>query len=197
MTREDESREPQGTPTKAKALFLDRDGVLNRENSFIKTAAELEILPGVAESLTLAKRMGYCLIVVSNQSGIARGLLDFDELDRIHAKLQAGCSGLLDAIYVCPHNPKEESDALRHVCPCRKPEPGMLLRAEREWNIDLSASWLVGDAPRDIYAAHAVGVKAVCVLGEKMPDESQWSGERPEAFVSDLVEAMTYITPVA
>jgi D-glycero-D-manno-heptose 1,7-bisphosphate phosphatase len=181
---------------KSPALFLDRDGVLNREASFIKTPEELEILPGVAVSLALARSMGFRLIVVSNQSGIARGLFDFDDLDRIHAKLQEACGDLLDAIYVCPHHPSEGMDALRHSCTCRKPEPGMLLRARNEWNLDMTASWLVGDAPRDIHAAHSVGVKALCVLGEKMPSESQWSGDPPEDFVADLAEALAYIRRV-
>ena len=121
----------------------------------------------------------------------------FDDLARIHEKLQHGCRGLLDAIYVCPHHPTEGMDALRHSCPCRKPEPGMLLRAGREWNLDLRASWLVGDAPRDIQAAHQADVRALCVLGEKMPHESQWSGEPPEGFVADLAAALESIKRVA
>ncbi len=183
---------------KSKALFLDRDGVLNRESSFIKNPEELEILPGVEESLSDARDLGFRLIVVSNQSGIARGLFDFDDLAEIHAKLQIGCQHLLDAIYVCPHHPTEGCDALRHPCPCRKPEPGMLIRAQREWDLDLGSSWLVGDAPRDIQAAHQVGVRTLCVLGEKMPHENRWddepgSGEPPEAFVADLVEALAFL----
>ena len=179
------------------ALFLDRDGVLNQERSFIKSPEELVILPGVAETIAMAHEAGYRLIVVSNQSGIARELFGFDDLDRIHRKLQDGCGGLLDAIYVCPHHPTEGCDALRHPCSCRKPESGMLLRAQREWDLNLNASFLVGDAPRDIHAAHAVGVKALCVLGEKMPDPSHWIGELPEAFVPDLVEAWNYIKQAA
>ena len=182
---------------KSRALFLDRDGVLNRERSFITCPEELEILPGVPESLATAHDKGFRLIVVSNQSGIARGLFDFEVLAQIHARLQLGCHGLLDAIYVCPHHPSEGLEALAHTCSCRKPSSGMLLRAAREWDLDLSASLLVGDAPRDIHAAHAVGVKAICVLGEKMPHEDQWIGERPEAFVADLAEAVTWLKPVA
>lgn len=175
------------------ALFLDRDGVLNRERSFIKSPDELEILPGVPETLARAHDEGYRLIVVSNQSGIARELFGFEDLDRIHRKLQAHCGGLLDGIYVCPHHPTEGCEALRRSCPCRKPASGMLSRASREWDLDLGASFLVGDAPRDIHAAHALGVKAICVLGEKMPDPARWEGELPDAFVADLPEAWKHI----
>lgn len=144
-----------------KAVFLDRDGVLNRDSpDFIKMPEELHVLPGAPEAVARLVRAGFLAIVVSNQSGIPRGLLTEESLAAIHAKLRAAfaaAGGDLRAIYYCPHLPGEG-------CACRKPAPGMLLQAAEEHQIDLSQSWLVGDKPEDIACGAAVGCRTVLVL---------------------------------
>lgn len=174
-----------------RAVFLDRDGVLNRERSFISRPEQLEILPGVIDALAKLGELGYLRLVVTNQSGIARGLFGTSELEAIHEKLLAETKGRLDGIYVCPHHPDFGESAARN-CACRKPRPGMLLRAAAEHDLDLPACWLIGDAARDMDAAERAGVKGVLVLGMKIPTKDLYpdSSARPFAFVENLGEAV-------
>jgi D-glycero-D-manno-heptose 1,7-bisphosphate phosphatase len=144
-----------------RAVFLDRDGVLNRDSpGFIKTPEELHILPGAPEAIAQLVCAGFLAIVVTNQSGLSRGLLTEESLRAIHTKMRAAFAevgGPLSAIYYCPHLPEEG-------CACRKPAPGMLLQAARKHQIDLSQSWLVGDKPEDIACGAAVGCRTILVL---------------------------------
>ncbi|MFN8397958.1 MAG: HAD family hydrolase [Bacteroidia bacterium] len=151
-------------------LFLDRDGVLNRRirDDYVRTWAEWEWLPEVLEALAeLSKRFGQ-LVVVTNQRGIARGFYTEADLAGIHAKMKAdveAAGGRIDAVYFCPHD-KEEG------CDCRKPEPGMILKAAKELpGVDLKRSLLVGDSLSDMQAAKAAGIPAVFVgeMGVSMP----------------------------
>jgi histidinol-phosphate phosphatase family protein len=147
------------------AVFLDRDGVLNRDSDdFIKTPDELELLPGAAEAVARLNAAGFLCVVITNQSGIARGLFAEDALIGLHAKLRAELAaggGTLDAIYYCPHGPDDG-------CDCRKPATGMLLRAATDHGIDLAASWVVGDRPGDITCGAAVGARTILVLTGKL-----------------------------
>ena len=138
------------------AAFLDRDGVLNHRiiDGYVTSPAELEMLPHVAEAARRLRAAGYALVVVTNQRGIARGLMSAKDVEAVNAELaahfeQAGAP--LAGIYVCPH----ERDV---GCLCRKPAPGMLLQAARELDLDLSASLLIGDSESDLGAAEAAGV---------------------------------------
>lgn len=152
------------------AVFLDRDGTLNREVDYLADPARFELLPGVPEALTRLRDAGYALIVVTNQSGIARGKLTQITLEAIHARMRAelAAHGLtLDAIEHCPHHPTIGPPGLRGPCPCRKPKPGMLLRAAHKVGVDLERSWTVGDAARDLAAGAALGVPGVLVLTGK------------------------------
>lgn len=138
------------------AAFLDRDGVLNHRimDGYVTCLAELEILPHVAEAAQRLQAAGYALVVVTNQRGIARGLMSRDDVDRVNAALAehlALVGAPLAGVYVCPHDRDEG-------CGCRKPAPGMLLAAARELNLDLGASLLIGDSETDIGAAEAAGV---------------------------------------
>ena len=141
-----------------KAAFLDRDGVLNHRipgDTYVTTPDELEILPHVAEAAQRLRAAGYLLVVVTNQRGVARGLVSADDLEAIHEKLRGhfhAAGAPLAAIYVCPHERDEVG------CACRKPKPGLLLRAAEELDLDLSASLLIGDSPSDLAAARAAGV---------------------------------------
>ncbi|MEZ5987873.1 MAG: HAD family hydrolase [Planctomycetota bacterium] len=178
-----------------KALLLDRDGVLNAERGFVTDPDGLEVLPGVGAALRRAGALGYLRIVVSNQSGVARGLLDLRTLGRIHARLRERLGDALEAIYVCPHHPTEGGGALRRSCFCRKPAAGLLSRAARDFALDPAACLMVGDSPRDLAAAAVLGVPGVCVLGPKLGSEAAWPAgtARPEAFVRDLGEAVAWL----
>ncbi|WP_026523792.1 D-glycero-beta-D-manno-heptose 1,7-bisphosphate 7-phosphatase [Butyrivibrio sp. MB2005] len=158
---------------KQKAVFLDRDGTINKYIGFLRNIDEFELLPGVAEAVRKINESGYLAIVVTNQPVIARGEVTYDELNEIHNKMETllGQEGAyLDAIYYCPHHPDSgfegEVKELKINCECRKPKPGMLLKAAEEYNIDLSASYMVGDGENDITAGNAAGCKSVQIGGE-------------------------------
>jgi D-glycero-D-manno-heptose 1,7-bisphosphate phosphatase len=178
-----------------RAVFLDRDGVLNAERSYICRPEELELLPGVADALRRLGTAGFLRIVVTNQSAIARGLLDFERLTQIHAKLREGCEGELDAILACPHHPSAGSSPLTRRCICRKPAPGMLVQAQQSFGLSPQECVLVGDTPGDLGAAHAFGCPGIVVLGPKIERPEDWPHEapRPACFVRELGEAVDWI----
>ncbi len=165
---------------KQKAVFLDRDGTINKYVGFLRNIDEFELLDGVAETVRRINASGYLAICVTNQPVIARGEVTFEELERIHNKMETllGKEGAyLDAIYFCPHHPHSgyegEVKELKIECDCRKPKSGMLVRAAKEWNIDLTRSIMVGDGENDILAGKAAGCKTVLVgEGNYNQDES-------------------------
>lgn len=147
-----------------RAVFLDRDGTINVYKGFIHRAEDIELLPGAAEGIRRINESGALAIVVTNQPVIARGECDWGELERIHNTLETllGREGAyLDAIYVCPHHPDKgfagERPEYKIKCDCRKPKPGLLLRAAEDFNIDLADSWIIGDSMRDVQAGIAAG----------------------------------------
>lgn len=151
-----------------RAIFLDRDGTINKYVGFLRSIDDFELLPGVAEAIRMINSSGYLAIVASNQPVIARGEVTVDELNEIHNKMETllGAEGAyLDAIYYCPHHPHKgfegEIPELKIDCDCRKPKPGLLLRAAADYNIDLSRSWMIGDSENDIRA----GINAGCRTG--------------------------------
>ncbi len=174
---------------KQKAVFLDRDGVINKYVGFLRNIDDFELLDGVSKAIRKINESGYLAIVVTNQPVIARGELSFAELTEIHNKMETllGEDGAyLDAIYFCPHHPDKGFDGeipeLKFDCDCRKPKPGMLIKAAREFNIDLTKSWMVGDSDSDIMAGKNAGCSTV-LIGES--DENMCA--------SNLLEAVDYI----
>lgn len=156
-----------------KAIFLDRDGTINKYVGFLRKEEEFDLLPGVAEAVKKINQSGYLAIVVTNQPVIARGEVTFEGLETIHNKMETllGKEGAyLDAIYFCPHHPHSgyegEVKELKIDCDCRKPKPGMLLKAAEDLNIDLSQSYMVGDGENDIKAGKAAGCKTVLLNTE-------------------------------
>lgn len=156
-----------------KAVFLDRDGTLNRYVGFLRDIDDLELLPGVAEAVRAINQSGYLAVAATNQPVIARGEVTMPQLEEIHNKLETllGAEGAyLDAIYYCPHHPHKgyagEIPELKIECDCRKPKPGMLLKAARDLNIDLSRSWMVGDGAADIQAGKAAGCRTALIGDE-------------------------------
>jgi D-glycero-D-manno-heptose 1,7-bisphosphate phosphatase len=149
-----------------RAVFLDRDGVINVDHGYVHRVDDFRFVPGSAQALQRLCAAGWHLVVVTNQSGIARGLYTADDYDRFTAHLQNELRAIgvsLDAVHCCPHLPDAALPAYRQACDCRKPGPGMLLRAARELSIDLGASVMVGDRLTDVLAGRAAGVGR-CVL---------------------------------
>lgn len=155
-------------------LLLDRDGVLNEDRSdSVRAPEQLILLPGVGEALRLLHAAGTRVLVITNQACVGKGLVTPATLDAIHALLQQGVAaagGVIDAIYHCPHTDAE-------ACPCRKPRPGLLQQAQAAWGFDMSQTWFVGDAERDVAAARAAGCRPALVrtgkgaaTAEKLPD---------------------------
>ncbi len=166
-----------------KAVFLDRDGTINKYVGFLRDIDEFELLPGVAEAIKRINASGYLAIVVTNQPVIARGEVTVDELNLIHKKMETllGAEGAyLDGLYYCPHHPHKgypgEIKELKIDCDCRKPKPGMLLKAAQDFNIDLTQSWMVGDGENDAKAGKAAGCKTALIgtenFGQDMTVES-------------------------
>jgi D,D-heptose 1,7-bisphosphate phosphatase len=163
---------------KQKAIFLDRDGTVNKYVGFLRDINDFELLPGVAEAIRKINASGNLAIVVTNQPVIARGEVTFDQLQEIHNKMETllGQEGAyLDAIYFCPHHPDKgfegEVPELKIDCDCRKPKPGMLLKAAEDFNIDLSQSWMVGDGRNDIEAGQNAGCHTALIGMENFGQE--------------------------
>jgi D-glycero-D-manno-heptose 1,7-bisphosphate phosphatase len=176
------------------AVFLDRDGTLNREVDYLSHPSELELLPGAAEAVAKLNRAGWAVIVVTNQSGIARGKLDEPMLSRIHAQLDtllAEHGAHIDAYYACPHHPDHGEPPYRATCACRKPLPGMLLSAAEEHQLDLKASWMVGDSLRDVQAGEAAETRSILVATGK-PDRLTEESPRVSS-ADDLAQAVERI----
>jgi D-glycero-D-manno-heptose 1,7-bisphosphate phosphatase len=151
----------------APAVFVDRDGTLNREVHFLRRVADLRLLPGSAVGIRALAAAGFTVVVVTNQSGVARGLIRPTTLDAIHATLRrrlAAAGADVAAFYACPHHPTEGRPPLRRRCRCRKPAPGLVARAARELGIDLGRSYCVGDSDADLGLARATGTRSVLVL---------------------------------
>ena len=157
---------------KQKAVFLDRDGTINKYVGFLRDIDQFELIKGVAEAIKRINASGCLCIVVTNQPVIARGEVTVPQLEEIHNKMETllGLEGAyIDGLYYCPHHPHKgfegEIPELKFDCECRKPKPGMLLKAAEDFNIDLSESWMVGDGENDIKAGENAGCKT-CLIGK-------------------------------
>ena len=158
---------------KQKAIFLDRDGTINKYVGFLRNIDDFELIEGVAEAIKLINQSGYLAIVVTNQPVIARGETTWEELNEIHKKMATllGKEGAyVDGIYICPHHPDKgfegERPEYKIDCDCRKPKPGLLFHAAKDFNIDLSESYMIGDSHRDVEAGENAGVKKSILIKE-------------------------------
>lgn len=180
-----------------KAAFIDRDGVLNEERAFVHRAEDFVLIPGALEALRALTAAGYLLVVVTNQSGIARGL--YSESDYLalteHMRAQLAQEGIsLDAVEYCPHLPDAPVDRYRVDCDCRKPKPGMLKRAINRLEVDPRASFLVGDRLSDIQAARAAGIGRCFLVrtGYPLPQEAV---ARADGVYDDLLSCVRAVLP--
>src|SRR3990167_5031779 len=171
---------------KKRAIFLDRDGVINKkakEHYYIKNWGEFEFLPHVRDVISQLNKK-FLVVVVSNQGGISRGLVTLDDVNSIHAKMQSELeksNAIIDKIYVCPHYTKEK-------CACRKPEPGLILQAQKELNIDLSNSYMIGDSLIDIEAGKKAGCKTILLTNTNVAHKI-----KPHFTANNILEIADFI----
>lgn len=149
------------------AVFLDRDGVIIDDVGLLSDLDQMRLIDGSALAIQNFKQKGFRVIVVTNQTVIARGLQTRADVDRIHHRLQEmlflEVGEMVDAFYVCPHHPNANLVEYRIVCECRKPKPGLILQAASDWHIDRSQSWMVGDRLSDVMAGNLAGCRTVLV----------------------------------
>jgi D-glycero-D-manno-heptose 1,7-bisphosphate phosphatase len=183
-----------------RAIFLDRDGTVAEEVGYVNHASRVRLLPGSAAAVQRLRAAGFLAVVVTNQAGVARDYFEESVVHEAHARLLdllAREGTTLDAIYYCPHHPREGTPPYRQECDCRKPKPGMLRRAAADLGIDLSRSYMVGDGVVDVGAARAAGVVPILVLtgygrGHVEHRRARWSVE-PEHIAEDLSAAVDWI----
>jgi D-glycero-D-manno-heptose 1,7-bisphosphate phosphatase len=154
------------------ALFLDRDGTLNADTGYVDRPERVHLLPGAAAAVARARALGYLVVVISNQSGVGRGMFGAGAVDQVNARLdelllESDPGARLDAVYTCPHAPPAEGEP---GCECRKPAPGLILKAIRTHHIDPARSWMVGDKPSDVEAGQAAGTRTVRIAEDGAPD---------------------------
>jgi len=188
-------------PSRARAaIFLDRDGTLNAEKGHLRSAEELELLPGAGVALRALRQAGFMLVVVTNQPVIARGEASESDVAAIHRRLEweLGKSGAyLDGIYVCPHHPERgfagERPELKIACDCRKPATGLVERACRDLRIDITSSWMIGDTTRDMAMARRAGLRSVLLRTGRAGADLKYDAA-PDFVVDDLAAAVKLIT---
>jgi D-glycero-D-manno-heptose 1,7-bisphosphate phosphatase len=174
------------------AAFLDRDGTIIRQVDLMHEVSQLKLLPGAATAIRILNERGLLVVVVTNQPVVARGVASEQEIKRVHEELNRRLQARgahIDAFYFCPHHPNATLEQYRTTCPCRKPEPGMILRAAEELGVDLSRSVMIGDTTQDILAGNRAGVRTILVRtghGGRDPWQYQCS---PDWTANNLLEA--------
>lgn len=169
------------------AAFLDRDGTLIEDVDYLTSVSQVRFLPGAAEAVRLLNAADVPAIVVTNQAGVARGFLSEETLLAIHEEILARLARAgahLAAIYYCPHHPEAGAPPYRRVCDCRKPQPGLILRAARDLGLDVSRSMMVGDASRDVAAGLAAGCGAIYRVGSGAAEDLPLGARSADGLLS-------------
>ncbi len=179
------------------AAFIDRDGTIIRQVELMHEISQLRLLPGAAAAIRCLNQKGVLVVVVTNQPVVARGISTEQQVTQVHEELNRRLQARganIDAVYFCPHHPNANLLQYRTVCECRKPEPGMILRAAEEHGIDLSRSVMIGDTTQDVEAGRRAGVGTILVrTGHGGQDPWQYPGS-PDWTVSNLLEAVNVWT---
>lgn len=188
---------------KTKAVFLDRDGTIIRHVDYLTDVSQIRIIPRVARFIKSLSKLGFLVIVVTNQSVVARGLVNLRDIDEIHAVLikwleKQGAK--IDAVYFCPHHPEMHPDVPKHakqyriVCDCRKPSPGMIISAIKKFNIDCRKSFIIGDSIIDIVAGKRAKIKTILVeTGPGHRLDKKYIKEKPDFIAKNLSESLKFI----
>jgi len=173
---------------------MDRDGTINEEVGYLSRLEQLKLFPATFEAIRMINESGMKAVVVTNQSGVARGFFDEDFVNAIHARINEMLQkkgAFIDRFYYCPHHPVEGRNAYHISCSCRKPEPGMLLKAAQEMNIDLSSSYMIGDMAKDIEAGIRAGAKSILV--KTGHEEDVMYSDRADYIAEDIMGAVKWI----
>jgi D-glycero-D-manno-heptose 1,7-bisphosphate phosphatase len=182
-----------------KAVFLDKDGTINEDFGYINDPSNIKLISGSAEAIKLLNNAGYKVIVISNQSGIARGYITEGQLQAVDKALKKEVlaqGGYIDDIYYCPHHPEIGLHPYKRVCQCRKPEPGMLKKAAKEHGLDLSQSYMIGDKATDIEAGKRAGTKTIFVTTGWGKEEQMVLKEKQitsDHIAKDLLKAVKWV----
>jgi len=179
------------------AVFLDRDGTIIEDTGYISSPEQVKFIPGAIEAIKMLKDAGYKVVIISNQAGVARGLITEDMLQTIDKTLHKWILNggtHLDGAYYCPHHPEHGVYPYRQVCECRKPHTGLIKRAQRDLDIDLSRSFMIGDKATDVEAGKRAGVKSIFVLTGRGSSERNELKEKPVHIANDLLEAAKWVT---
>ena len=185
------------------AIFLDRDGVINEEVGYLDSLNKLKVIPSAYEAIRLINESGMKAVVISNQAGVARGLITEEFVKKTNNYLQIMLRErgvYINKFYYCPHHPSEGEEPYRQICDCRKPAPGMFLTAAKDLNINLELSYMIGDRFLDMEAAKKVGIKGVLVktgygselLREDGPDKAT-PESKPDFIAADILDAVRWI----
>jgi histidinol-phosphate phosphatase family protein len=189
-------RAPSPVAARRRVLFVDKDGTLIEDLPYNVDPARVRFAPGAREAIRRLGGAGVELAIVTNQSGVARGYFGLEDLERLRGHLAAeieGLGGRLAGLYVCPHRPEGVVAAYARDCDCRKPLPGLLLRAADELGVDLSSSWFVGDTWMDVAAGAAAGCRTVLIGPEWQDRSTHPAGIVPDAAVPDLLAAVKLV----
>ncbi len=182
-----------------RAVFLDRDGTINVEVGYLHRPEDFALIDGSGPAIRRLNEAGFLVVVVSNQSGVARGYFGEDAVARVNEKMEVELDRFgahLDAIYYCPHYPEGTVEAYRRTCDCRKPEPGMILKAREELDIDVSGSYVVGDHRGDVLLGKNVGARSILVVtghGTEELDKLRGEGIEPDYVADNLAQAVDHI----
>lgn len=187
-----------------RAVFIDRDGTISEEVGYINHPSRFRVFSYSAKAIKLLNEAGWLAIVITNQAGVARGYFTEDMIHTVHDRLEEdlkGAGAQLDAIYYCAHHPSVGEEPYRFDCDCRKPKPGLVLRAASDLRIDLKQSWMIGDRYSDIEMARNAGVKSAFVLsgyggGEWEYQRANWKYQ-PDLIADNLFEAVRKIVAVS
>ena len=183
-----------------RAVFIDRDGTLSEEIGYVNHVSRFRLLPRSAEAIKKLNDAGIAAVIITNQAGVARGYFPEERILEVHKRMEellADGGAKLDGIYYCPHHPSAGEPPYRADCDCRKPKPGLLLRAAKELDIDIKNSYMIGDKFSDVELAHNAGCKGILTLTGYGRGEWEYNREEagmtPDFVAEDLLDAVEWI----